>query len=60
VPAFGWVQGYERGWLRGDLIAGLTVWAVLVPEALTARGAGIYVQGSPADLEQKLDKVWGE
>ena len=34
VPAFGWVQGYERGWLRGDLIAGLTVWAVLVPEAL--------------------------
>lgn len=28
------LQGYRRGWLRGDLIAGLTVWAVLVPEAL--------------------------
>jgi sulfate permease, SulP family len=28
------VRGYRRGWLRGDLIAGLTVWAVLVPEAL--------------------------
>lgn len=28
------LQGYQRGWLRGDLIAGLTVWAVLVPEAL--------------------------
>ena len=27
-------QGYDRAWLRGDLIAGLTVWAVLVPEAL--------------------------
>ena len=26
--------GYRRAWLRGDLIAGLTVWAVLVPEAL--------------------------
>ena len=28
------MRGYDRGWLRGDLIAGLTVWAVLVPEAL--------------------------
>ncbi len=26
--------GYERRWLRGDVIAGLTLWAVLVPEAL--------------------------
>jgi SulP family sulfate permease len=25
---------YRRQWLRGDLVAGLTVWAVLVPEAL--------------------------
>ena len=23
-----------KTWLRGDLVAGLTVWAVLVPEAL--------------------------
>jgi sulfate permease, SulP family len=28
------LQGYERSWLRGDLLSGLTVWAVLVPEAL--------------------------
>ena len=28
------LSGYDRSWLRGDLIAGLTVWAVLVPEAL--------------------------
>src|SRR4051812_22690978 len=34
VPIFRWVPGYRRDWLRGDLIAGLTVWAVLVPEAL--------------------------
>src|SRR3954469_21180607 len=26
--------GYDRGWIRRDLIAGLTVWAVLVPEGL--------------------------
>jgi sulfate permease, SulP family len=28
------LRGYDAGWLRGDLVAGLTVWAVLVPEAL--------------------------
>ena len=33
-PVFGSLRHYDRGWLRGDLIAGLTVWAVLVPEAL--------------------------
>jgi sulfate permease, SulP family len=36
--AAGWLfpslHGYQRAWLRGDLVAGLTVWAVLVPEAL--------------------------
>jgi len=31
---FSSLRGYDRSWLRGDLLAGLTVWAVLVPEAL--------------------------
>ena len=31
---FGSLRGYRRGWLRADLVAGLTVWAVLVPESL--------------------------
>ena len=34
LPLFTWARGYDRGWLRGDVVAGLTVWAVLVPEAL--------------------------
>ena len=33
-PVFGSLQAYRPGWLRPDVIAGLTVWAVLVPEAL--------------------------
>ncbi len=28
------LQGYDKRWLSGDVVAGLTVWAVLVPEAL--------------------------
>ena len=28
------LRGYQRSSLRGDLLAGLTVWAVLVPESL--------------------------
>ena len=34
LPIVGWLRTYDRSWLRGDLIAGLTEWAVLVPEAL--------------------------
>ena len=33
-PGVGSLRGYRRGWLRGDVVAGLTVWAVLVPESL--------------------------
>jgi MFS superfamily sulfate permease-like transporter len=28
------LRGYQGAWLRSDLVAGATVWAVLVPEAL--------------------------
>ena len=33
-PVFGSLQCYRREWIRPDVVAGLTVWAVLVPEAL--------------------------
>ena len=31
---FGSLRGYRRTWLLPDLVAGLTVWAILVPESL--------------------------
>jgi sulfate permease, SulP family len=34
VPILGWAPRYRRGWLRPDLIAGLTVAALVVPKAL--------------------------
>lgn len=33
-PLFSSLAGYRTAWLRADLLAGFTVWAVLVPEAL--------------------------
>ena len=34
VPIVGWLPGYRSSWFRPDLLAGLTVWALLVPEAM--------------------------
>jgi sulfate permease, SulP family len=33
-PILAWVPGYQRSWLRSDIIAGLTVCAILVPEGM--------------------------
>ena len=33
-PILGWLPGYEPEWLRDDVIAGLTLWGILVPEAI--------------------------
>ena len=41
-PVLDWVPGYQRGWLRLDIIAGLTVCAILVPEGMAYAGlAGV-------------------
>jgi sulfate permease, SulP family len=34
VPILGWLRSYDRRWLRGDLIAGMTVAALIVPKNL--------------------------
>jgi sulfate permease, SulP family len=45
LPILGWLRTYDRRWLRGDLIAGVTVAALIVPKNLGyAEIAGIPVQ----------------
>ena len=34
LPVFDWLAGYDRGDLRGDLVAGLTVGAMLIPQSM--------------------------
>jgi sulfate permease, SulP family len=34
VPLIGGLRAYDRSWLRLDVLAALTVWALLVPQAL--------------------------
>ncbi len=38
LPILQWLPHYKPAWLRFDLIAGLTIWAVMVPEALAYAG----------------------
>src|SRR6476659_8737026 len=48
VPILGWIRTYDRRWLRGDLIAGVTVAALIVPNNLGYAGiAGIPLQNGP-------------
>src|SRR4051812_928351 len=45
VPIVGWLPSYQRGLLSGDAIAGLSVWALLVPQSLAyASLAGVPAQ----------------
>jgi len=49
VPILSWLPSYDRSWLRPDVIAGATVWGLLVPETIAYAGlaglppeAGLY------------------
>jgi high affinity sulfate transporter 1 len=45
VPALQWLGGYERPWLKADVLAGLTTAAVVIPKAMAyATIAGLPVQ----------------
>ena len=45
VPIIGWIRSYDRRWLRGDLVAGVTVAALIVPKNLGYAGiAGVPLQ----------------
>jgi len=34
IPALDWMRGYRREWLRGDVVAGLTAAAIVLPKAM--------------------------
>ena len=34
IPALGWLRSYQPGWLRGDVVAGITLAAYLLPAGL--------------------------
>jgi SulP family sulfate permease len=38
LPVLGWLPGYRRNWVLPDLLAGLAVWAVMVPESMAYAG----------------------
>jgi SulP family sulfate permease len=49
LPIFGWLPKYQRAWLLPDALAGLALWAVMVPEGMAYSGivgvppiAGLY------------------
>ncbi len=45
LPVLNWLPNYDRAWLKGDLIAGLSVWALMVPTSLGyAEISGVPVQ----------------
>ena len=49
LPILGWLPKYDRGWLSVDIVAGLTLWGLVVPQAMAYAGiaglppqAGLY------------------
>ena len=49
IPIVSWLPNYDRSWLTVDIIAGLTLWGLVVPEAMAYAGiaglppqAGLY------------------
>jgi MFS superfamily sulfate permease-like transporter len=45
IPILGWLPKYQSGWLRFDLVAGLTAAAVVIPQAMAyATVAGLPVE----------------
>jgi SulP family sulfate permease len=49
VPILAWLPGYDRSWLSFDVVAGLTLWGLVVPEGMAYAGiaglppqAGLY------------------
>jgi MFS superfamily sulfate permease-like transporter len=39
IPILSWLPRYDRSWLSIDLIAGLTLWGLAVPERRSSRAS---------------------
>jgi sulfate permease, SulP family len=46
LPILGWLPRYNRAWLVADIVAGLTLWGLVVPEGMAYAG----VAGLPAQF----------
>jgi hypothetical protein len=46
LPAVEWLGGYQGPWLRGDLAAGVTTAAVVIPQAM----ASVTIAGLPVQV----------
>src|SRR5512139_2461967 len=45
LPILDWLPKYNKAWLAGDIVAGLSVWALMVPQSLGyADISGVPVQ----------------
>jgi sulfate permease, SulP family len=49
IPILSWLPAYDRSWLSVDIVAGLTLWGLVVPQAMAYAGiaglppqAGLY------------------
>jgi high affinity sulfate transporter 1 len=38
LPALSWLPGYRRDWFWPDVLAGLAIWAVMIPEGMAYAG----------------------
>ncbi len=55
VPILSWLPKYDRSWLRFDVIAGLTLWGLVVPEGMAYAGiAGLPPQAGLYTLTASL------
>jgi hypothetical protein len=53
-PIVSWLPNYKAAWLQPDTIAALTVWALLVPEAMAYAG----IAGMPPRSTASTPRPW--
>jgi hypothetical protein len=44
LPLIDWLPNYQKTWLRTDILAGLAVWAMMVPKRLLTQESPVCRQ----------------